>query len=533
MKTINTIYVVGGGSAGAMTACTIKKFFPEKDVRMLEGRDIPVVGVGESTLGPINGWLNIMGIKDEDWMKECGASYKMSIRFEDFLHKGDGGFHYPFGKVDKFKSESLAGLNDWYFKKFMYPETPNSDYADCVYPSMALVNENKISDKKDILPDWSFKRDVAYHFDAIKFGNWLKENYFRKIGGRILQENIRKVHKNDDGSIKCLELDTGNTIEADLWIDCTGFKSMLLGGALQEPFESYEDILPNNSAWATRLPYFDKEKELKPYTNCTAYNHGWIWDIPLWHRRGTGYVFSDKYVTDEEALREFKNYLITKNPTMKTDVFESLEFKKLKMRVGIHERLWVKNVCAIGLSGGFIEPLESNGLLTVHEFLTHFIEVLKKPIINEYAKTTFNMTCKRMFRGFAEFVSLHYALSNRTDTQYWKDIQTRNYPVQEKYFEPSGDFQRSIVEKMEINHYDTSGGFHCIATGMNWYPTSVERIKYSLSDITDEQLKQQWQPAIDKMNMRKEEYKKVANYCPTLYNYLKEKIYNDDTSLRT
>ena len=104
MKSIGTIYVVGGGSAGAMAACTIKKFFPEKDVRILEGRDIPVVGVGESTLGPINGWLNIMGIKDEDWMKECGASYKMSIRFEDFLHKGDGGFHYPFGRVNNFKS---------------------------------------------------------------------------------------------------------------------------------------------------------------------------------------------------------------------------------------------------------------------------------------------------------------------------------------------------------------------------------------------------------------------------------------------
>lgn len=520
MKPINTIYVVGGGSAGAMTACTIKKFFPEKDVRILEGRNIPVIGVGESTLGPINGWMNMMDISDDEWMKECDASYKLSIRFENFKQLGDGGFHYPFGNVDYTYSKNLAGLNDWYFKKFMYPETPNSDYADSTYPIMSLVNENKIDDK-NILPGYNFKTDVAYHFDAIKFGNWLKENYFRKIGGRILQEDIRKVHKNDDGSIKCLELDTGNLLEADLWIDCTGFKSMLLGGALREPFESYEDILPNNSAWATRLPYFDKEKELRPYTNCTAINHGWVWDIPLWSRRGTGYVFSDKYVTDEEALREFKNYLITNNPNMTTDVFESLEFKKLKMRVGIHKRLWVKNVCAIGLSGGFIEPLESNGLLTVHEWLTHLVEVLKKPIINDFARTTFNMTCRRMFRGFAEFVALHYALSDRTDTQYWKDIQNREYPVEQFFADPKGEFQYSIVSKMETNHYETIGGLHCIATGMGWYPTSVERIKYALSDMTNEKLKEEWQPSIDRMNKRKVEWKKYSQKCPTLFEYLK------------
>jgi hypothetical protein len=524
MKSIFTIYVVGGGSAGAMTACTLKKFFPEKDIRILEGRNIPVVGVGESTLKPINGWLNLMGIEDKDWMKECDASYKLSIKFEDFLQKNDGGFHYPFGSVNL--TENLAGLNDWYFKKFIYPETKNSDYANCMFPVMSLVNQNKITDK-NIFSTWNFKQDVAYHFDAIKFGNWLKNNYFKKIGGRILQENITKINKNEDGGIESLQLDTGNIIKADLWIDCTGFDSLLLGKSLAEPFESYENILPNNSAWATRLPYFEKIKELKPYTSCTAYNHGWVWDIPLWSRRGTGYVYSDRYITDNEALKEFKNYLIIKNPTMVANVFESLEFKKLKMRVGIHKRIWVKNVCAIGLSGGFIEPLESNGLLTVHEWLTHLIEMLKKPIVNEFAKTTFNMTCRRMFRGFAEFVALHYALSNRTDTEYWKDIQKREYPIEQFNLQEKNDFQRAVIEKMEINHYSSSGGFHCIATGMDWYPTSKERIKYALSSLSDDDLKRHWLPFIKKLDVRRKKWKKLAVNCPTLYQYLKENIYND------
>ena len=529
MKPINTIYVVGGGSAGAMTACTIKRFFPNKDVRILEGRNIPVIGVGESTLGPINGWLNLMGIEDKDWMKECDASYKLSIRFQDFYQKGDGGFHYPFGKPDYAINKSFAGLNDWYFKKFMYPETPITDYADCMYPAMALVNQNKIIDK-DIFPNWSFRKDTAYHFDAVKFGNWLKENYFRKIGGRILVENITSVKHNEDGSIKSLVLDTQNEIEADLFVDCTGFNSLLLGKALNEPFESYEHMLPNNSAWATKLPYLDKVNELRPYTNCTAYNNGWIWDIPLWSRRGTGYVYSDRYISDDLALQEFKDYIIINNPNITTEMFDDLEFKKLKMRTGIHKRLWVKNVVAIGLSGGFIEPLESNGLLTVHEWLTHLIEVLKKPIVGEFAKKNFNMTCRRMFRGFAEFVSLHYALSNRIDTDYWKDIQRREYPIEEILADDSGDFQKAIIKKMELNHFHPVGGFNCIATGMNWFPTSVERIKYAISDKSDDDLKREWKPFVEQLDATKVEWKKLADRCPTLYDYLKENIYNDKTT---
>ena len=526
MKPINRIYVIGGGTAGAMTACTIKKFFPKKDVRILQGRNIPVIGVGESTLGTINGWLNIMGIEDKQWMKECDASYKLSIRFQDFNYIGDGGFHYPFGGTDFAKNQGKGGLNDWYFKKHLYPNTHNSDYANCIYPVMSLVNQNKITDK-NIFPDWSFKANAAYHFDAIKFGNWLKEKYFRKIGGRILEENIYKVNLDNDGSIKSITLDTQNDITADLFIDCTGFNSLLLGKAMQEPFESYENILPNNSAWATRMPYTDKQNELKPYTNCTAYNHGWVWDIPLWSRKGTGYVYSDKYITDEFALRQFQDYLIIKHPKMTTKIFDSLEFKKLKMKIGIYKRLWVKNVCAIGLSAGFIEPLESNGLFSVHEFLTHLIEVLKKPIPNEYSKQTFNVACRRMFKGFAEFVALHYALSNRTDTEYWKDIHKRKYTIEEYNDQESSDLQHSIISKMELNKYNHVGGFHCVATGMGWFPISVERILYQQSTRNKKDLIKEIESITKKLNNRKEEYNKMANYCPNLYDYLKKNIHDN------
>ena len=235
------IVVVGGGSAGVMTAYTLKHRFPKKQITIVESKTIATVGVGESTLGAINNWLGMCGIKDKDFMKHCDASYKMSIRFENFYNKEAGYFHYPFGQPDI--SGNHAQLNDWHFKKIIYPETPMNDYADSMYPVMALVNQNKITDE-DIIPNWTFKGDVAYHFDATKFANWLKKE-FKKIGGKVITGSITKINQDETG-ITSLYLDTQEYIKSDLFIDCTGFKSLLLGQAMKEPFESFENMLPNN-----------------------------------------------------------------------------------------------------------------------------------------------------------------------------------------------------------------------------------------------------------------------------------------------
>ena len=511
---INSIWIVGGGTSGASVACVLKKTFPKKDIRILEGRDIPTIGVGESTLGYINNFLQFLNIQDKDFMKRCDASYKLSIRFENWLNKDSGSFHYPFGNA--YYDEVINNYNYWYYRKFLNPKIPNTDFADCMFPQMALVNKNKICEQDGVFPHWTMKRDCAYHFDATKFGILLKEK-FRELGGRILVENIVNVQRNEDGSIKQLDLDTKNSVKGDLYIDCTGFKSLLLDKTMKEPFESYEDILPNNSAWATKQPYKNKRKELVGYTNCKAVENGWIWSIPLWSRMGTGYVYSNKYINDDDALKQFQNYLGT----------EDLEFKKLKMRIGIHKRLWVQNVCAIGLSSGFIEPLESNGLLTLHHFIQNLIPILKKEIVNEFAKQHYNIACRRMFRGFAEFVAMHYALSNRTDTEYWRDIQKRNYKIEEKFLDNS-DFQLAFRNKMEANYWHPTGGIPCIATGMDWFPTTLETIQYAHLQTNTEYWKKEWSEVSKHFEKRKRKFKKLAKSCPTLYDYLKENIYNND-----
>ena len=150
--------------------------------------------------------------------------------------------------------------------------------------------------------------------------------------------------------------------------------------------------MPNNKAWATHIDYTDKEKQLNGVTNATALKNGWVWNIPLWSRIGTGYVYSSKFIDDDSALKEFKKHL-GKN---------DLEFKNIKMRTGIHKRLWVKNVVAIGLSAGFIEPLESNGLFSVHEFLIKLLRNIRGENISQWDKDNFNFQCKHLFKEFAE-----------------------------------------------------------------------------------------------------------------------------------
>jgi len=508
---MKNIIIVGGGSAGWMTASTLIKVFPNYNISLIESSNVPTVGVGESTIGGIKNWATFLGINDKDFLKHTDGSYKLSIKFTDFYKKGEA-FHYPFGAP--FISGNKAELNDWWFKKFLYPKVPHSDYVDCHYPQMALVNQNKcFYNELGFLP-FDFKKDTAYHFDASKFAIWLKDNYSLPKGVKHIQEDIVSIEQDENG-IKSLN----NKHTADLYIDCTGFKSLLLGETLKEPFESYADLLPNNSAWATRMPYKDKEKELVGYTNCTAIENGWVWNIPLWSRIGTGYVYSDKFIDDDSALKQFKNYLGT----------EELEFKKIKMRVGIHKRLFVKNVCAIGLAAGFIEPLESNGLFSVHEFLFNLIKNLKRDKISQWDKDNYTFQSKKLFRNFAEFVALHYALSQREDTEYWKHNFNKQWEEKLINLNPSmlGGFLEAAILKDIRYHFSNGGGFHCIAAGMHWGPTNIESILYTNVHETLNNFKKKVLPNINNMNLRKKTWKRLVKDETSLFEFLKKNIYKD------
>tara|TARA_R110002020_G_scaffold21316_5_gene72195 strand:+ start:122 stop:1609 length:1488 start_codon:yes stop_codon:yes gene_type:complete len=488
------ILIVGGGSAGWMTAATLESQLPQHKISLIESKNISTVGVGESTIRQIFEWMRMLNINDEDFLKHVDGIYKLSIKFTDFYKKGEA-FHYPFGGAPL--EENKAGYNDWWFKKIFNPSTPNSDYADCIYPlQMAYVNQNKF-DKEQV--------EYAYHFDAAKFGIWLRDKYCKKV--KHIIDDIVSVEQDENGIVSL-----NKKYKADLYIDCTGFKSLLLDKSLKEPFESYSDMLPNDSAWATKIRYKNKKKELVPYTNCTAIENGWVWNIPLWSRIGTGYVYSSKFVDDDTALKEFKKHLGKKD----------LEFKKIKMRVGVHKRVWVKNVVAIGLSAGFIEPLESNGLFSVHEFLIRLLRNLRREKISQWDRDNFNYQCKHLFKTFAEFVSLHYALSHRDDTPYWRHCMNKTWDNSLINLSPVG--VKGFKDAVELRTHDfkfrIDGGLHCIAAGMNWAPTDKTSLLIH-NNLNEKELEHSFKECIKKLNQRKELCNVLIKKKSSLFTVLK------------
>jgi len=469
---IEKIVIVGGGSAGWMTASALVKFFPNKEIVVVEDPDTPIIGVGESTYEGIRHFCNIVGIKNDDFFYQTDASLKIGLSFVDFYKEsGEEPFFYPFGKP--FLEASRWNYEDWFVKKVYYPETPRTEFVESYFPQASLAKLGKFSDNEfgnfgNFNPDV----DVALHFDAVKFGRFLRDNLCIPAGVKHIKGKVVTVNTNNSG-VEFLSMADESSITADLFVDCTGFKSLLLGEALNEPFNSYGEVLVNNKAWATRVPYKNKEKELRPITACTAIENGWVWDIPLWSRLGTGYVYSDKFVSDEDALAEFKKHLASDKmvePRTEEEISE-LEFNNIQMRVGIHERTWVKNVVAIGLSAGFIEPLESNGLFTVHEFIYQLLRALQRGTVSSWDLEVHNRATLEIYNNFANFIRMHYALSLRQDTPYWKASFERG-----KYFDKSVVDVSSKMDNLDTlyeaktNTFNppSSGGLAIISAGMNY-----------------------------------------------------------------
>lgn len=421
---VEKIVIVGGGSSGWMTAALIAKQLPHIDLTVIEPENIPTVGVGESTLGHINRYLAQIGILDreKEWMPYCAATYKVSIQFTDFGQIGER-YQYPFGQMDF--SDDLS-LQDWAYIKAKHPDF-EIPYANFYNPITYLADNNKMTPDARVIRNYDFNFDTAYHFDATRFGEWLKLNVCEPCGVRVIRDSVVDIKTNEDG-IESLSLskDPSSKIVADLFIDCTGFRSLLLEEAMGSEFISFGDVLPNDKAIATRIPYVDKTKEIHNVTDCHALSAGWVWDIPLWHRKGAGYVYSSKYLSRDEAEIEFREHLAKSDPDRARDA----EFFEIDIRHGKRKRAWVKNVVGIGLSYGFLEPLESTGLFTTHENALMLANTLERRngFISKVDVDGYNYSVDHIIECFKSFIQMHYSLSRREDSQYWKD-QIHNTPL--------------------------------------------------------------------------------------------------------
>jgi tryptophan halogenase len=508
---VKKIAILGGGSAGWMTASALSKNLQDVEITLIESSRVPTISVGESTLQQINVFLSWLGLKDEDWMPFCNAAYKNSIRFTDFREK-DSYFDYPFGNADKEK------INLWFVLKQRYPEYyPEESFATFVNNASYLPKYNKQSNN---FPNFDFNFTTAYHFDASLFGKYLKEHIAIPNGVTHKIGDYVGCSKDESGNITSLNLEDGSSISADLFIDCTGFKSLLIEKEMGSKFSSFGETLINNKAYRCAIPYDNKETQLENFTNCTAIENGWVWNIPVWSRIGSGYVYSTKFTTEEEALQQYKNHISKKFPYVDID---SLEIHPIDIRNGKREKAWVKNVVAVGLSYGFLEPLESTGLLTAHNNILRLLDALGKRNcrIRKVDIDSFNFTSNEELEIFRSFVEIHYAYSLRDDTPYWRYV-TENIDYSMKAGE---DYLLSIVysnQKRDYSRYSPTAGGPYILAGMGYSP--IENLWFK-NNLKNQQQIDTYEKEHQNFQFHDEKMKLFLNSLPSSYQYLKDNIY--------
>lgn len=528
---IKNITIVGGGSAGWMTAASLVKYLPKTSkITLIESPNIGTIGVGESTIGHINTYMDAMELKDSDWMHECNATYKTSIKFTNFKEHGSI-FHYPFGKYDF--SLTPNGLNDYWRWKAVDKGVTAYNFSELFHSTIKMIDENKFTDNEfNELHGFNFKYDTAYHMDATLFGQFLKRRFCDDEDNMThISDEVIDIKQNEDGSIKHLETKNNGILTSDLFIDCTGFASILLDKTLKVPFIKFDDVLLNDRAVATQLPYIDKNKEMESVTNCTAIENGWVWNIPLYTRIGTGYVYSSKHATEEEAEEQFRNHLKSDDMVIgDEDRADNAKVFHLKIRHGIHEKSWSHNVVAIGLSSGFIEPLESTGLMLAHENVLFLLRTLlrRDGEINKVDIDSFNFAVNDTMDGFKQFISTHYALSSRNDTPYWKEITKNiNYDFSSRDIQEGNVFTGLAYSLNMSNSIGNNvGGISYIVAGMEFdlvTPVDLITMKERLNIDTD------FSYMREEFDKKQEKLSLLVDLMPTHYEWLKEHIHTSTT----
>jgi len=530
---VKKVAIIGGGSSGWMTAAALVKLCPHLKVELVESPNIPTVGVGESTLGHINRYMQLIGLKDEDWMSACNATYKNSIRFTNFRKKDGTHFEYPFAAEYDYTFDKVGkGLNTWSILSLFHPDKfPPSTFSEMFAMSNTLLAtyNRQTKNENGKLRHFDFRHDTAYHMDAIAFGQWLKDNICIPNGLKLTRANVIGRDQDKRHNIERLLLDNGQMCYADLFIDCTGFKSMLLEGYMGVPFENFHSHLKNNMAWACRLPYGnDRKEKMHNVTDCQAMPNGWAWHIPLWNRIGTGYVFCKEFIQPKDALEEFKIHLKEMYPTADVD---NATFKEIYIKHGRHAVAWQNNVVGIGLAYGFVEPLESTGLLTTHENIIKLCDLLNRR--NGYTtkaeRDVYNYSVNSDIEGFKEFVSMHYALSERTDTPYWRSVtqNTTYHPDMNNYFKPRLEQYLDVLYPMqqENNWNEYFQGNNYILAGLGIKPASTSK----MIEIVGHN-KEDYDAIADIFLKEKEQMTEYVKSLPTHYEFLKENIYggNDE-----
>jgi len=401
------IVVLGGGTTGWMAAAALATGLPRSSVTVVESEDIGIVGVGEATFPSIRAFHEILGIDEAPFLRATNGSYKLGIQFCDWRARGEHYFHTfgNFGRLDGY---------DAVWAQHQRVDSPDLGALgeQCLPTAMAMQGRFCAPD-----PERGATFNYAYHFDATLYAGFLRglalERGAQRIEGRVVD-----VGRRADGGVARLTLADGRVVEGDLFIDCSGFASLLLGGALGERFVDFSRWLPVDRAWA--CPSEPSSAELTPYTRATALDAGWAWRIPLQNRTGHGHVFSSRFIDEDKAREQLLAQL---------DAPRLAEPRLLRFTTGHRERFWVGNVVALGLASGFLEPLESTSIYLVQNGIGRLMSLLQqgRPIAQP-AVDDYNTGVVRQFARIRDFIILHYCLSERRDSPFWRAMTGMELP---------------------------------------------------------------------------------------------------------
>ena len=439
-----SILIVGGGTAGWLAAAYLQRVLgrdtqsPAK-ITLIESDEIETIGVGEATVPTIIQTLRVLDIPEAVLFAKTEATLKNGIRFVGWRHGGgadtdrfDHPFDVPIGM------EGYPTTMHWLNLK--QRGLTDAVMCDATVVQTALMDHN-LSPKLMASPPYEAPIPYGYHLDATLLAKVLCEVAMARGVQRIIG-NVTHIEV-DDAGIKQITLADGSVHQADLYVDCTGFRSLLLGGALQVPWVSFSDSLLCDRAVACPVAYDNEESPLRSYTTSTAKDAGWIWEIDLQSRRGSGYVFSSAYCSDDQAIATLRQH--------HGDAAALREPRLIPMRIGHHARVWEKNCLALGLASGFIEPLESTGIYLVEQALQVFVDYLPSPNTRGLCQARYNAHISELYAELRDFILIHYTLSQRRDTPFWR-AYTQEVKIPDHLANMLALWEEKVPTTTDLNH---------------------------------------------------------------------------------
>ena len=407
---IKKIIIAGGGTAGWMTAAAITKLLGKNlEVTLIESDEIGTVGVGEATIPTLLTFHKMLAINEQEFLSAVGGTFKLGISFENWLNMGEKYIH-SFGN---------AGADCWAcgFQHFWLRGKQEGKALD--YAHYSLETQASLAGRFAHLPN--NKMNYAYHFDASLYAKFLR-GIAEEYGIKRVEGKISSVQLNDaSGFIESITLESGNIIDGDLFIDCTGFRALLIEGALHTGFEDWSHYLPCDSAVAVQTY---KVAPPVPYTRAIAHASGWQWKIALQHRVGNGLVYCSRYLSDDAAKK-----LLLENVEGET-LFEP---RVIKYRPGQRRKYWNKNCISVGLSSGFIEPLESTSIHLIQRAIVRLLQNFPQHDIVQKDADEFNKQMSAEVMNIRDFIILHYNATQRTDSPFWRYCKDMAIPESLKH----------------------------------------------------------------------------------------------------